>query len=284
MLSCHVLPRLRPSQSLIPLPQAATQCPAAGCHSGVMFQHFAARAARPAAGTVAAAAAAATAAPSANPLPALADASYRDRPLHGELQAHSETLTVFPGAKRGSTDEYELEEHEVWNLVDSHGDISVDEVRVAAEPILVHLQSPSSGDDSDGFEADSVMHRTEAIINNVTELLNDPEFQSFARNHRAMKEMMATMRTGPCLLPDLAVPRSTVEIKEVEEEADIKSPIEQLAEGLKFVGDQGAAANITRKDKDGESASWDEHIFNVMFTVAVFVLISIVTKRVAVRR
>lgn len=39
------------------------------------------------------------------------------------------------------------------------------------------------------------MHRTEAIINNVTELLNDPEFQSFARNHRAMKEMMATMRT-----------------------------------------------------------------------------------------
>mmetsp|Transcript_17623 Transcript_17623/g.45108 ORF Transcript_17623/g.45108 Transcript_17623/m.45108 type:complete len:263 (-) Transcript_17623:148-936(-) len=262
-----------------------------------MFQHFAARAARPAAGTVAAAAAAATAAPSANPLPALADASYRDRPLHGELQAHSETLTVFPGAKRGSTDEYELEEHEVWNLVDSHGDISVDEVRVAAEPILVHLQSPSSGDDSDGFEADSVMHRTEAIINNVTELLNDPEFQSFARNHRAMKEMMATMRTGPCLLPDLAVPRSTVEIKEVEEEADIKSPIEQLAEGLKFVGDQlgkmwngignffkGAAANITRKDKDGESASWDEHIFNVMFTVAVFVLISIVTKRVAVRR
>lgn len=44
-----------------------------------------------------------------------------------------------------------------------------------------------------------------------------------------------------------------------QEEADIKSPIEQLAEGLKFVGDQlgkmwngignffkGAAANITR--------------------------------------
>jgi len=264
-----------------------------------MFQQLAARVARPTATTFVTAAAAATASPSS--APARADAPRPSHQILPPLESSTDSLTVLAGDKgSGSFDGSGCKD--VWSIVDSYGDISQEEVRNATAPVLSHMRSPSSGGDSDGFEADSIMHRTEGIINNVMELVNDPEFRKMALNHRAMKSMISSMKSGPLLLPDLTVPSpSSVRIEELHEyeDAGIKSPIEQLGEGLRFVGERlgkvwngvgdffkGLAAKLSGKygDPAADEAAGEESIFNVMLSLAVLVFISIVAKRLGTGR